>query len=117
MSNEKLNIKKYNDEINDLKNKVKILENDKNSLKSKLDTIEKKKNEQIQKQIEDYKKQINNYNNQIKSLKIKSSEFEELFMITKSFIKIIKPTNDKETDLFFKLKNHIEFLEKEKNIK
>ena len=114
---EKLNIKKYTDEIIELKNNVKKLENEKNSLKSKLENNEKKKNEQIQKQIEDYKKQINNYNNQIKALKSKNSEFEELFTIAKSFIKIIKPSNEKETDLYFKLKNHIDFLEKEKNIK
>ena len=63
---------------------------------------------------EELKKQIIYTNNQMKSLKTKSSEFDEFFMMTKSFIKMIKPTNDNEKDLYFKLKNQIEYLEKEK---
>ena len=50
----------------------------------------------------------------MKSLKTKSSEFDEFFVITRTFIKMIKPSNDKEKDLYFKLKNQIEYLEKEK---
>ena len=114
--NEEKNNKKYVDEINELKNNIKKLENEKTSLKKKIENIENKKNnnEQLQKQIEDLKKQINYSNNQIKSLRSKNAELDEFFSTTKSFIKIIKPSNEKETNLYYKLKNHIDFLEKEK---
>ena len=71
----------------------------------------------MQKQIEDLKKQINYSNNQIKSLKSKNTELDDFFATAKSFIKIIKPSNEKETNLYYKLKNHIDFLDKEKNAK
>ena len=110
------NSRKYLDEISELKNNIKKLENDKTNLKSKIDYIENKKNSNnnLQKQIDDLKKQITYSNNQMKSLKTKSSEFDEFFVITRTFIKMIKPSNDKEKDLYFKLKNQIEYLEKEK---
>ena len=109
------NVKKYLDEINELKNNVRKLEIEKNSLKSKIDNDNKKSNNSnLQKQIDDLKKQVTHTNNQIKTLKSKSNEFDEFFLMTKSFIKMIKPSDDKEKDLYFKLKNHIEFLDKEK---
>ena len=115
-NNNNVNIKKYLDEINELKNNIKKLENDKTNLKNKIENIENKKNNNnnLHKQNEELKKQIIYTNNQMKSLKTKSSEFDEFFMMTKSFIKMIKPTNDNEKDLYFKLKNQIEYLEKEK---
>ena len=118
-NDEKTNNKKYIDEINELKNNIKKLENEKNILKNRIDNKEKKKNnnEQLQKQNEDLKNKINHYNNQIKSLKSKNAEFEEFLASVKSFIKIIKPSNDKESNLYYKLKNHIDFLDKEKNAK
>ena len=118
-NDEKTNNKKYIDEINELKNNIKKLENEKNSLKNRIDNKEKKKNnnEQLQKQNEDLKNKINHYNNQIKSLKSKNAEFEEFLATAKSFMKIIKPSNDKESNLYYKLKNHIDFLDKEKNAK
>ena len=109
------NVKKYLDEINELKNNMRKLEIEKNSLKSKIENENKKNNNSnLQKQIDDLKKQVNHSNNQIKALKSKSNEFDEFFLMTKSFIKMIKPSDDKEKDLYFKLKNHIEFLDKEK---
>ena len=109
------NVKKYLDEINELKNNLRKLEIEKNSLKSKIENENKKNNNgNLQKQIDELKKQVYHSNNQIKSLKSKSNEFDEFFLMTKSFIKIIKPSDDKEKDLYFKLKNHIEFLDKEK---
>ena len=68
----------------------------------------------MQKQIADLKKQINYSNNQVKTFKTKANEFDELFLMIKSFIKMIKPSNDKEKDLYYKLKNYIEHLDKEK---
>ena len=111
--------KKYVDEINELKNDIKKLETEKNSLKNRIETTEKKKNnnDQLQKQNEDLKNKINYYNNQIKSLKTKNTEFEELFITTKSFLKIIKPSNDNESNLYYKIKNLIDFLDKEKSTK
>jgi len=109
------NVKKYLDEINELKNNLRKLEIEKNSLKSKIENENKKNNNgNLQKQIDELKKQVYHSNNQIKSLKSKSNEFDEFFLMTKSFIKMIKPSDDKEKDLYFKLKNHIEFLDKEK---
>ena len=108
------NVKKYLDEINELKNNIRKLEIEKNSLKSKIENENKKNNNNnLQKQIDDLKKQVSHCNNQIKTLKSKSNEFDEFFLMTKSFIKMIKPSNDKEKDLYFKLKNHIEYLDKE----
>ena len=113
---EKINNSKYLDEINELRNNIKKLENEKSLLKNKIDIIENKKNNNnMQKQIADLKKQINYSNNQIKSFKSKANEFDELFLMIKSFIKMTKPSsNDKEKDLYYKLKNYIEHLEKEK---
>ena len=110
----KINNKKYIDEINELKNNLKKSENEKKSLKNKMENMEKTKNnnDYLQKQIEDLKKQNNYSNNQIKSLKLKNSELDEFYNAAKSFIKIIKPSNEKETNLYYKLKNQIEFLEK-----
>ena len=118
-SNNEENNKKYIDEINELKNNIKKLENEKISLNYKIGNLENKKNnkEQLMKQIEDLKNQINYSNNQIKSLKSKNNELDDFFVTAKSFIKIIKPSNEKETNLYLKLKNHIDFLEKEKNVK
>ena len=79
-----------------------------------MENMEKTKNnnDYLQKQIEDLKKQNNYSNNQIKSLKLKNSELDEFYNAAKSFFKIIKPSNEKETNLYYKLKNQIEFLEK-----
>ena len=112
---EKINNSKYLDEINELRNNIKKLENEKTLLKNKIDIIENKKiNNNMQKQIADLKKQINYSNNQVKTFKTKANEFDELFLMIKSFIKMIKPSNDKEKDLYYKLKNYIEHLDKEK---
>ena len=112
---EKINNSKYLDEINELRNNIKKLENEKTLLKNKIDIIENKKNNNnMQKQIADLKKQINYSNNQVKTFKTKANEFDELFLMIKSFIKMIKPSNDKEKDLYYKLKNYIDHLDKEK---
>ena len=112
---EKINNSKYLDEINELRNNIKKLENEKSLLKNKIDIIENKKsNNNMQKQIADLKKQINYSNNQVKIFKTKANEFDELFLMIKSFIKMTKPSNDKEKDLYYKLKNYIEHLDKEK---
>ena len=100
---EKINNSKYLDEINELRNNIKKLENEKTLLKNKIDIIENKKNNNnMQKQIADLKKQINYSNNQVKTFKTKANEFDELFLMIKSFIKMIKPSNDKEKDLYYK---------------
>ena len=62
----------------------------------------------MQKIIDDLKKENNCYSTQIENLKNKNKQFEQMIVIMKQFIKIFKPSDDVEKEMYFNLKNSIE---------